>query len=272
MTQAPYQTTLEIRNYAVYLGMNLDEDQEFIYIAKEGLTAPLPEPWKELISDEGEIYFVNTEAQTSQWEHPLDEVYRQKFREMKQARRQELKPIDSNARHKPPVSGGNNEKLLMAREQIKQVVSQQSPQVKKKHPEDYRNEKVSQLFTYEDQKSNWYNNELARLKKAHQNELASYSKDQIWSQPNSHSNINHAIKHKDDELRIVFQQEFDRFWNELRDNEQKLHEHIFQEESEKHLKATKWLHNELESSSQVKIHVRSPYYSLHSVCSRHGFL
>jgi hypothetical protein len=32
--------------YARYLGMDLPQDNEFLYIAKEGLTAPLPPNWQ----------------------------------------------------------------------------------------------------------------------------------------------------------------------------------------------------------------------------------
>ena len=36
----------EIEEYAKYLGMDLNEDRDLFYIAKEGLKAPLPDPWK----------------------------------------------------------------------------------------------------------------------------------------------------------------------------------------------------------------------------------
>ena len=36
----------EISDYALYLGIDLQEDYDLIYIAKEGLKAPLPPPWK----------------------------------------------------------------------------------------------------------------------------------------------------------------------------------------------------------------------------------
>ena len=36
----------EIVNYAKYLGLNIKSDQHLFYLAKEGLKAPLPEPWK----------------------------------------------------------------------------------------------------------------------------------------------------------------------------------------------------------------------------------
>lgn len=36
----------EIEEYAKILGMDPNEDSEFLFIAKQGLNEPLPEPWK----------------------------------------------------------------------------------------------------------------------------------------------------------------------------------------------------------------------------------
>ena len=42
-----YEPTEEdIVEYAKFLGMDLREDKELLYIAKEGLKSPLPYPWK----------------------------------------------------------------------------------------------------------------------------------------------------------------------------------------------------------------------------------
>lgn len=34
---------IDVREYAQFLGMNLDKDKKYFYIAREGLKAPLPE-------------------------------------------------------------------------------------------------------------------------------------------------------------------------------------------------------------------------------------
>lgn len=39
-------TKEEIIEYANFLGMDLIKDQDLFYIAKEGLKAPLPSPWR----------------------------------------------------------------------------------------------------------------------------------------------------------------------------------------------------------------------------------
>jgi len=73
----------EIIEYAKFLGMDPEEDRDFLYIAREGLKAPLPEPWKPCKTHDGELYYFNFETGESQWDHPLDEVYRKKFQETK---------------------------------------------------------------------------------------------------------------------------------------------------------------------------------------------
>lgn len=49
----------EIEEYAKYLGMDMVNDKDLFYIAKEGLKAPLPGPWKPCKSPDGEIYYYN---------------------------------------------------------------------------------------------------------------------------------------------------------------------------------------------------------------------
>lgn len=39
-------TSDEIKEYATWLGMDVDTEQHLFYIAREGLKAPLPESWK----------------------------------------------------------------------------------------------------------------------------------------------------------------------------------------------------------------------------------
>ena len=75
----------EVVEYARWLGMDPDEDAKFLYIAKEGLKAPLPEPWKPCKTKEGEIYYFNFENGDSVWEHPCDEYYKKMFEEAKSA-------------------------------------------------------------------------------------------------------------------------------------------------------------------------------------------
>ena len=72
-------TAEEIEEYANFLQMDLPEDSDLLWIAKEGLKAPLPEPWKPCKTRDDEIYYFNFESGESTWEHPCDEYYRKQY-------------------------------------------------------------------------------------------------------------------------------------------------------------------------------------------------
>jgi hypothetical protein len=65
------------------LGFELPEDEDLLHIAKEGLKAPLPEPWKACQTKDGEIYYFHPKTGESTWDHPLDEFYKKKYQEAK---------------------------------------------------------------------------------------------------------------------------------------------------------------------------------------------
>ena len=62
----------EIDEYAQWLGMDPVEDKELMWIAKEGLKAPLPPSWKPCKTPEGELYYFNFSTGESEWDHPCD--------------------------------------------------------------------------------------------------------------------------------------------------------------------------------------------------------
>ncbi|XP_033126044.1 centrosomal protein of 164 kDa-like [Anneissia japonica] len=66
----------EIREYASVIGINPDEDPELMWIAREGIIAPLPEDWKPCQDTNGDIYYFNFTTGDSVWDHPCDEFYR----------------------------------------------------------------------------------------------------------------------------------------------------------------------------------------------------
>ena len=72
-----------IREHALFLGMDPDVDQDYMWIAEEALTAPLPEGWQQGQAEDGTPYHFNPDTGESLWEHPLDEKYREKFRNAK---------------------------------------------------------------------------------------------------------------------------------------------------------------------------------------------
>ena len=73
----------EIHGYAEFLGMDPEKDKEFLYIAVEGLKAPVPAPWETYYDDNDEIFYVNPVTGQKMYDHPLDEEYRQKFLRLK---------------------------------------------------------------------------------------------------------------------------------------------------------------------------------------------
>mmetsp|Transcript_11940 Transcript_11940/g.37965 ORF Transcript_11940/g.37965 Transcript_11940/m.37965 type:complete len:496 (+) Transcript_11940:94-1581(+) len=74
----------EIDEYATWLGMRRPEDDDLLWIASEGLKAPLPEHWKPCrTQDGGEIYYFNFATGESVWDHPCDDYYRKTYEEEK---------------------------------------------------------------------------------------------------------------------------------------------------------------------------------------------
>jgi len=75
--------SIEIIEYAQFLGMDMKEDQDLFYIAREGLKAPLPEVWKPAKNRNGDIYYINLKTKEAQWEHPCDEHYKKVYQDAK---------------------------------------------------------------------------------------------------------------------------------------------------------------------------------------------
>ncbi|OQV16488.1 putative Centrosomal protein of 164 kDa [Hypsibius exemplaris] len=67
----------DIAEYARALGINAKNDEDLLWIAREGLNAALPPEWR-AIEDQpsGQIYYFNVENGTAAWEHPMDSHYR----------------------------------------------------------------------------------------------------------------------------------------------------------------------------------------------------
>jgi centrosomal protein CEP164 len=69
----------EVLDYAEWLGMEFPEDEELMWLAREGLKAPIPKEWKPCKTDGGEVYYFNFKTGESLWDHPLDEYFKEKF-------------------------------------------------------------------------------------------------------------------------------------------------------------------------------------------------
>ncbi|XP_078675227.1 uncharacterized protein LOC144913037 isoform X3 [Branchiostoma floridae x Branchiostoma belcheri] len=75
-------TEEEIREYALeVLGLQLPKDQDLLWIAREGINAPLPDDWKPCQDGNGDIYYFNFATGDSVWDHPCDEYYRKMVQE-----------------------------------------------------------------------------------------------------------------------------------------------------------------------------------------------
>ena len=75
----------EIVEYAP-TGVKPHETREFLWIAKEGLGASLPENWKPCRTGDGQVYYFNFATGESDWDHPCDAVFRAKVIEEREKR------------------------------------------------------------------------------------------------------------------------------------------------------------------------------------------
>lgn len=66
---------VEVIEYARFLGMDLIQDKDLFYVAREGLKAPLPEPWRPVKHPSGEMFYLNLETREVSWDHPCDSYY-----------------------------------------------------------------------------------------------------------------------------------------------------------------------------------------------------
>jgi|UniRef100_A0A7S4GHD2 centrosomal protein CEP164 len=72
-----YQPTdQEIADYARWLGISMDDEEDLLWIAKDGLTTPLPDPWRPCKTNTGDLYYFNFGTGESAWEHPMDEFFK----------------------------------------------------------------------------------------------------------------------------------------------------------------------------------------------------
>ncbi|XP_059403562.1 centrosomal protein of 164 kDa-like isoform X2 [Carassius carassius] len=67
----------EIHEYAVEIGIDPEREPELLWLAREGMVAPLPTEWKPCQDVSGEVYYFNFSTGQSTWDHPCDEHYRQ---------------------------------------------------------------------------------------------------------------------------------------------------------------------------------------------------
>ncbi|XP_012865329.1 PREDICTED: centrosomal protein of 164 kDa isoform X7 [Dipodomys ordii] len=66
----------EILEFAREIGIDPVKEPELMWLAREGIVAPLPVEWKPCQDITGDIYYFNFANGQSMWDHPCDEHYR----------------------------------------------------------------------------------------------------------------------------------------------------------------------------------------------------
>lgn len=88
----------EIIEYAKWLGMDLEKDKDLFWIAKEGLSAPLPKDWKPCkTKDTEDVYYFNFATGESTWDHPCDGYYKRLYEEEKKRKETVIKVLISRS-------------------------------------------------------------------------------------------------------------------------------------------------------------------------------
>ncbi|NXU53867.1 CE164 protein, partial [Turnix velox] len=66
----------EVHDFARDIGIDPEKEPELLWLAREGIVAPLPSEWKPCQDVTGEIYYFNFTNGQSSWNHPCDDQYR----------------------------------------------------------------------------------------------------------------------------------------------------------------------------------------------------
>nr|ANN83892.1 Cep164 [Patiria miniata] len=81
-------TEEEIVEYAQVIGIDVDKEKDLMWIAREGISAPLPNDWKPCQDTTGgDIYYFNFTSGESTWDHPCDEFYRKMVNEEREKKK-----------------------------------------------------------------------------------------------------------------------------------------------------------------------------------------
>lgn len=202
-------TSSEINEYALYLGIDHIKDSDYLYIAREGLKAPLPSPWKPCQTKDGSIFYFNTETKVSSWDHPCDDYYRQFFMKAKKSGgNQKLEPIP----HFGLESHGRKEDLLKKLD-------------KEKKANQYRKSKEEELESDIYKIDRDFDEELRILKKENDEKIKELT-----------SNLERNLQNYSKQLQNItdssapFKQELDLYESELRSELEKINKKNLEKE------------------------------------------
>jgi len=102
--------------YAKFLGMDLDNEKDLFWIAREGLKTPLQDPWKPCKTKDGNVFYFNFETKESQWEHPCDEYCKKQYEKEKSKKEGIISALKDE---KKEEFKGRKEKLIKEFEEAK---------------------------------------------------------------------------------------------------------------------------------------------------------
>lgn len=78
--------------------MRFPEDEGLLYLAREGLKAPLPDNWVPYEGRDGQVYYKHRITQEKTYDHPTDLEYRKKYEQQKEKMaRKNLKSMNMKA-------------------------------------------------------------------------------------------------------------------------------------------------------------------------------
>uniref|UniRef100_A0A8B9LCP4 Centrosomal protein of 164 kDa n=1 Tax=Astyanax mexicanus TaxID=7994 RepID=A0A8B9LCP4_ASTMX len=103
----------EIHEYAREIGIDPDREPELLWLAREGIVAPLPPEWKPCQDVTGDVYYFNFSTGQSTWDHPCDEQYRHMVtqeRERAQSRPNRTAPAASGSAPSPAPAAFKKDK------------------------------------------------------------------------------------------------------------------------------------------------------------------
>jgi hypothetical protein len=81
----------DVELYALYLGMDLERDEDLLFVAEWALLAPPPPGWSEHVDGSGREFYHHAATGRSSYEHPMDDAYREHYAWVKARRARGVK-------------------------------------------------------------------------------------------------------------------------------------------------------------------------------------
>ena len=111
-----------VYEYAEYLGMDVNEDAELLWIAEQALRAPVPQGWEEKIDPFDDLYFFNETTYQSTRRHPMDAYYQQLYLKVRLQRKSgepvsEMAMAQGRALAEESKKGGRQRKSIANKQQ-----------------------------------------------------------------------------------------------------------------------------------------------------------